>query len=105
MKLIRSSPLTVAAAAVALACGCSTPSSTAGLGPKTSQTAPANVTGTTNLMSAQMAGPAPKVGKAHLVVDDKESSSSVSDDAASDAPKTARRSDGSRRGGGFGSTK
>lgn len=106
MKLNRFSSMTVAAAAVAFACGCSTPSSTAGLGPKTAQTAPANVTGTTNLMSAQMAGPAPKVGKAHLVVDDDiESASSVTNDAASDAPKTARRSDGSRRGGGFGSTK
>ena len=109
MKLIRFASTTIAAAAVAFACGCSAPTLTAGL-PKSAQAAPAdpNVTGTTSIMSAQMAGPAPKVGKAHLAVDDEieaaAASPGVTDDTT-EAPKTARRSDGSRRGGGFGSTK
>ena len=97
-------------ATVALACGCSSsmPSVT-----RTASAAPlsaeaASIPGTTNLMSARLAGPAPKVGKAHLAVDDELAgpgdieSGSTND---SDAPKEARRSDGSRRGGGFGSSK
>lgn len=99
-------------ATVALACGCSSSAVVPG---RTASSAAqerlsveaANVAGTTNLMSAQLAGPAPRVGKSHLVVDDLanddiESSSTSSD---LDAPKEARRSDGSRRGGGFGSSK
>lgn len=111
MKLIRLTSTFVAAAAMAFACGCSAPSATAGLAPRTAHAgAPAdpNVTGTTSLMSAQMAGPAPKVGKAHLAADDESEAASTSTnvtDDATEAPKTARRSDGSRRGGGFGSTK
>jgi hypothetical protein len=58
-------------------------------------------TGTTELMSAQLAGPAPKVGKAHLDVED---TASGADDELT-APKEARGSDGSRRGGNFGSSK
>lgn len=67
-----------------------------------SSRAGANVTGTTSLMSAQMAGPAPKVGKPRLA-----GSAAASDEDESDIelPKSARRSDGSRRGGGFGSSK
>jgi hypothetical protein len=61
-------------------------------------------------MSAQLAGPAPRVGKSHLVVDDLsnddiESGSTNVSGSDLDAPKEARRSDGSRRGGGFGSSK
>jgi hypothetical protein len=66
-----------------------------------------NVTGTTNLMSAQIPGPAPKVGKAHLAVDESDPQLDSDTPAQTDAdpPKEARRSDGSRRGGGFGSSK
>jgi hypothetical protein len=65
-----------------------------------------NVAGTTNLMSAQIPGPAPRVGKAHLAVDDElESGSSASQSDGDLLPKDARPSDGSRRGGGFGSSK
>jgi hypothetical protein len=96
-------------ATVALACGCSTsvPSVT-----RTASAAPlsaeaASIAGTTNLMSARLSGPAPKVGKAHLAVDELESSDDIESGSTSesDAPKAARRSDGSRRGGGFGSSK
>ena len=99
-------------ATVALACGCSTSSMpavhTASAAPLSAEAA--NVAGTTNLMSAQLAGPAPKVGKAHLAGDDLaqpgdiESGSTTSGDEL-DAPKAARRSDGSHRSGGFGSSK
>jgi hypothetical protein len=57
----------------------------------------------TQLMSAQLPGPAPKVGKTHLAPatdDDVETES-----ATEDAPKDVRRDDGSRRSGGFGTTK
>jgi hypothetical protein len=96
-------------ATVALACGCSTsvPSVT-----RTASAAPlsaeaASIPGTTNLMSARLSGPAPRVGKAHLAVDELESSDDIESASTneSDAPKEARRSDGSRRGGGFGSSK
>jgi len=100
MKLDRLMSGVFAAAAVALACGCSASSAPA---PRTAQNSAQhgqvdpNVTGTTNIMSAELAGPAPKVGvgKAHL----------TDDDDSLDAPKEVRRSDGSRRGGGFGSSK
>ena len=89
------------AATCALAGGCSNAANSASV--KTaSATLPANaenVIGTTNLMSAQIPGPAPKVGKAHLAVDDE----SATDSDSELLPKEARRSDGSRRGGGFGS--
>ena len=98
-------------ATVALACGCSSPAVVPGCTASSPardrpSVEAANVAGTTNLMSAQLAGPAPRVGKSHLVVDDlanddiESSSTSVLD-----APKEARPSDGSRRGGGFGSSK
>jgi len=99
MKLDRLMSGVFAAAAVALACGCSASSAPA---PRTAQNSAQqaqvdpNITGTTNIMSAELAGPAPKVGKAHLANDD---------DDSLDAPKEVRRSDGSRRGGGFGSSK
>lgn len=99
-------------ATVALACGCSSSMPSSG-GARTASAAPlsaeaANVPGTTNLMSARLAGPAPRVGKAHLVVDDLSSPDDIESGSTSselDAPKEARRSDGSRRGGGFGSSK
>lgn len=72
----------------------------------------------THLMSAQLPGPAPRVGKSHLASDDDALSGSeagseaatIGSDNASEtdgesAPKTIRRSDGSRRHGGFGTTK
>lgn len=98
-------------ATLALACGCSSSMPSSGFA-RTASAAPlsveaANVPGTTNLMSARLAGPAPKVGKAHLAVDDLASEGDIESGVASesDAPKEARRSDGSRRGGGFGSSK
>jgi hypothetical protein len=97
MKLVRLMSGVLAATAVALACGCSTSPAPA---PRTAQNSASqvdpNLSGTTNLMSAELAGPAPKVGvgTAHLTNDDQ-----------LDAPKEVRRSDGSRRGGGFGSSK
>ena len=100
-------------ATVALACGCSSTSSmpsvrTASAAPLSAETA--NIAGTTNLMSAQLAGPAPKVGKAHLAGDDLTQpadleSGSTSTSSELDGPKEARRSDGSHRSGGFGSSK
>jgi hypothetical protein len=59
-------------------------------------------TGTTELMSAQLAGPAPRVGKAHLDVQEP-----VSEETSIElgAPKEGRGSDGSRRSGNFGSVK
>lgn len=104
MKLDRLMSGVLAAAAVALACGCNSTASLAAPAPRTAQNSVSqqqavdpNVSGTTSLMSAELSGPAPKVGvgKAHL----------ADDDDQLDAPKEARRSDGSRRGGGFGSSK
>jgi hypothetical protein len=70
---------------------------------------PTNV-GTTNIMSAEMLGPPPRVGKAHLAVDEVSEDSMDIGSAGNvqseeSTPKEARRSDGSRRGGGFGSMK
>ena len=100
-------------ATVALACGCSTSSMpsvhTASAAPLSAEAA--NIAGTTNLMSAQLAGPAPRVGKAHLAGDqlaqpgDIESVSTSGSGSELEAPKEARRSDGSHRSGGFGSSK
>ena len=95
-------------ATVALACGCSTSSMpsvrTASAAPLSAEAA--NIAGTTNLMSAQLAGPAPKVGKAHLAGDDFAQPADVALGGSElDAPKEARRSDGSHRSGGFGSSK
>jgi hypothetical protein len=127
MKLDRLS-IAAAAVAVALACGCS--STTAPTSPQTAMrearearelvvgteagvrgdhARSSSVTGTTSLMSARLPGPAPRVGKSHRAVDSERESESDTDTASvsleSDAPKEARRSDGSRRGGGFGSAK
>lgn len=113
MKLDRSiSGVLALATAVALAtvfaCGCSSTSATAGI--KTATRAPmsneaASIPGTTNLMSAQLPASAPRVGKAHLAIDDELTLGAP--DAVSDesAPKEARRSDGSHRSGGFGTSK
>jgi hypothetical protein len=120
MKLSLSTVL-VALFACALGCGC-------GAGTQASQSpavpgasmganSAAETPGTTQLMFAEVprpASPAPKVGKAHLVLGedlDARDATSTSTSAAgvdSDelrAPKEARRSDGSRRGGHFGATK
>ncbi len=71
------------------------------------QAAVSNATGTTQLMSAQLAGPAPKVGKSHLAVDPEDDSAGSAGPAADalGAPKEARRSDRTRPGGHFGSSK
>ena len=101
MKLVHLLSGAFAVAAVALACGCSTASTRAPLAANATNIP--NVAGTTELMSAELPGPAPKVGKAHLVVDsDDLVGSSQSDDSA---PKEARRSDGSHRSGAFGTSK
>lgn len=96
---------------VALAAGCS--SSATNAAPRTTAAAAAsqsqvpNAVATTNLMSAEIPGPAPRVGKAHLAVDDGDMSVGDTGNVASEenTPKEARRSDGSRRGGGFGTSK
>jgi len=62
--------------------------------------------GTTQLMSAELPAPAPRVGKSHLDVDADDDSDII--DSSPDklgAPKAPRRSDGSRRGGHFGTSK
>lgn len=100
---------------VALATGCAAPAGV-GAGPaKSASTAPvSDSVAITQLMSAQLPGPAPKVGKPHLAGDDdstlgvESGSTDAIDSSASDgesAPKAVRRSDGSRRHGGFGTTK
>lgn len=92
--------------AAALACGCS---ATTSKGPQTASIP--NVAGTTNLMSAELAGPAPRVGKAHSTLQglqgvdesdafDANANANANDDQS--APKEARRSDGSHRSGSFG---
>ena len=85
------------ACAVALACvvgGCSsTPAPKAAAAPVIP-----DAVAITELMSAQLPGPAPKVGKTHLAP-------TTDDDTTEDAPKEVRRNDGSRRSGGFGTTK
>jgi len=113
-----------AIALVAFGCGCSatasTPTRTASVESSESRTpygvydayavqsaTVPNAVGTTNLMSAELAGPAPRVGKAHLAIDegaapDDSFDTSVNSDESSRAPKEARRSDGSHRGGSFG---
>lgn len=100
MKLDRfTSPLALAFA-LAFACGCSATTSR----PASPQVAVAsNVTGTTNLMSAELPGPAPRVGKAHLAIDEAAFDTDTTSVDES-APKEARRSDGSHRGGSFGTT-
>jgi hypothetical protein len=111
MKLCLSTSVAFAVLACALACGCSagtqaaqpaaTPSARAAVAPETPST--------TQLMFAELPGPAPKVGKAHLVLgDDLDGASTSEPTTDSDelgSPKEARRSDGSRRGGHFGTTK
>ncbi len=100
MKLERLMSGACAAAVVAslLACGCSS-SSSASTKSAADQAALDGRTATTELMSAQVEGPAPKVGKSHAV-------GSAADEADElTAPKDARPSDGSHRAGNFGSAK
>lgn len=102
MKLVRSTPGSALAAtslAALLFCGCS---ATASQAPRTASLS--NVAGTTSLMSAEISGPAPKVGKSHLAIDEADSDIDATTTSDEGAPKEARRSDGSRRGGGFGTS-
>lgn len=105
MKLDRlmSGVCAAAVVAVLLACGGCASSTTRAAASAAQQAALDEQTATTELMSAQLAGPAPKVGKSHLAVDEDEDTSDAPDDLR--APKEARRSDGSRRGGHFGTSK
>jgi hypothetical protein len=105
MKLDRLVSGVCAAAAVAslLACGCSSSTTLAAKTTAQQQAALEGRIATTELMSAQLAGPAPKVGKAHLAVEDDTDVAEASDELG--APKEARRSDTARRGGDFGTTK
>ncbi|CAN5705671.1 hypothetical protein BH11MYX4_BH11MYX4_56860 [soil metagenome] len=99
MKLVRLMSGACAAFAVASLLGCSSSSS---LAAKSAQKPAAldERVATTELMSAQLAGPAPKVGKTHRVADDE---SGESDELG--APKDGRPSDGSHRSGHFGTRK
>ena len=102
MKLVRSTPgsaLTAMSLAALLFCGCS---ATASQAPRTASLS--NVAGTTSLMSAEISGPAPRVGKSHLAIDEADSDIDATTTSDEGAPKEARRSDGSRRGGGFGTS-
>lgn len=102
MKLVRSTPGSALAAtslAALLFCGCS---ATASQPPRTASLS--NVAGTTSLMSAEISGPAPRVGKSHLAIDEADSDTDATTTSDEGAPKEARRSDGSRRGGGFGTS-
>jgi hypothetical protein len=105
MKLVRStsgSALAAMSLAALLFCaaGCS---ATASQPPRTASLS--NLPGTTSLMSAEISGPAPRVGKSHLAIDEADSDVDATTTSDESAPKEARRSDGSRRGGGFGSSK
>jgi hypothetical protein len=108
MKLDRLMSGVFAASAVlvgALACGCSsTPA------PKTTASAPvSDAVAFTELMSAQLPAPSPRVGKRQIVSDDEleggGAAAAQEDVDAIPGPKTGRRDDGSRRSGGFGTTK
>jgi hypothetical protein len=90
-----------ALAVVSLGCGCS-----AGVAPAVGRPSVApdpSVIAITSVMSAQLPGPAPRVGKSHLAVDEEPEGPGAPQD--SEAPKTSRRSDGSRRSGSFGALK
>jgi len=104
MKLNRMMSGACAALAVASLLGCS---STSPRAPKTAQSDAAldERGASTELMSAQLAAPAPKVGKSHLFVDDEETPSVAPRSNELGAPKDGRPSDGSRCSGHFGSTK
>ena len=105
MKLNQRMSGACAAIAVASLLGCSSSSS---LAPKTAQNDPALLDGrvaTTQLMSAQVAAPAPKVGKTHRVVDDEATTTATPRSNELGAPKDGRPSDGSRCSGHFGSEK
>lgn len=81
-----------------LACGCSNSSSRATKS-VADQAAVDDRTATTELMSARIEGPAPKVGKSHAATTSTDDADELS------APKDARPSDGSHRAGNFGSAK
>ena len=97
---------TLAVALACFACGCSSSAACVASSPAQQQAALDGRTATTQLMSAQLAGPAPRVGRAHLAVEQGETGDTATDLADElNAPKEARRSDGSRRSGGFGTSK
>jgi len=102
MKLVRWMSGACVALAVASLLGCSNSSSLAAKSAQ-KQTALDERVATTELMSAQLAGPAPKVGKSHLAVDDESDDTATSDELG--APKDGRPSDGSRCSGHFGTMK
>ena len=103
MKLVRLMSGACAAFAVASLLGCSSSSS---LAAKSAQKPAAldERVATTELMSAQLAGPAPKVGKTHRVADDESGEAATTSDELG-APKDGRPSDGSHRSGHFGTRK
>lgn len=102
-RLLSGACAAVAVALACLACGCS---STATRAPNSAaqQAALDERTATTELMSAQLSGPAPRVGKAHLAIEEDGATAEGGAEELS-APKEARRSDGSRRSGHFGTSK
>lgn len=88
-----------------LLCGCSS-------APRVAQSpaSQSEATGTTQLRSAQLPAPPPKVGKSHLAMDVDPGAHADATDGSDalklGAPgKEGRRSDGTRRGGHFGTTK
>ena len=103
MKLVRLMSGACAAAAVASLLGCSSSSSLAAKSAQKQAVLDARVA-TTELMSAQLAGPAPRVGKIHRIVDEESGPAAASSDELG-GPKDVRPSDGSHRSGRFGTTK
>ncbi len=91
--------ITMGSFVAVLACGCST-STSVGRAPQNAIVS--NAVDTTNLMSAELAAPAPKVGKAHLAIDEADIDATTQLGLDESAPKEARRSDGSHRSGSFG---
>ena len=107
MKLNQMMSGACAAIAVASLLGCS---SSSAMAPKATQSALTSDrleghVATTQLMSAQLAAPAPKVGKIHRAVDDAETATVTPRSNELGAPKDRRPSDGSRCSGHFGSEK
>jgi hypothetical protein len=97
--LVTSAILAALVVTAAFASGCN---ATTAQAPQTASVADVAVAGTTSLMSAELAAPAPRVGKSHLAVDDAADSTVDTTNSDESAPKEARRSDGSHRGGSFG---
>jgi hypothetical protein len=100
-RLVTSAIVAALASTATFASGCSATTAQAPQTATGASLANGSVAGTTSLMSAELAAPAPRVGKSHLAVDDA-ADFDVDTMNSESAPKEARRSDGSHRSGSFG---